>query len=495
MQSWDGAVAADGKQAEIGGWTVADARAQLDAGEVSAGELLEHYLSAAEAQRDLNIFVTEMPEQARAAAAESEARIAAGQARPLDGIPIAVKDNYCTAGTRTTAGSRMLETFVPTYDATVITKLREAGAVIVGKANMDEFAMGSSTDTSHFGPTINPAGVRLGLDNLVPGGSSGGSAAAVAAGLATASLGSDTGGSIRQPASFCGVVGMKPSYGVCSRWGIIAYGSSLDQAGALGRTVDDVARVMAAIAGPDDRDSTSWHGGTIDFNAAAARKPERLRIGFPREVRALENTAAVEAVWSRAEELAKDLGAERVEVSLPSLKHALPAYYIIALSEASSNLARYDGVRYGYRAENPEDLRDLYERTRAEGFGAETKRRILLGTYSLSAGYYDAYYLKALKVRRIIADEFRAAFEQADVIAMPTAPSGAFEIGAHSADPVEMYLQDMYTVPVNLAGLPALCLPVAQDARGMPLGLQVIGPQFGDETVVSAASAIEAALR
>ena len=457
-------------------------------------EAVSASLDSMAAQRELNVFITETPDEARAQAEASDKRIAAGEALPLDGIAMAVKDNYCTNGVRTTAGSRMLENFVPTYDATVIRRLREAGAVILGKANMDEFAMGSSTETSYFGTTINPAGTRLGLDNLVAGGSSGGAAAAVSAGLVLAALGSDTGGSIRQPASFCGVVGMKPSYGVCSRWGIIAYGSSLDQAGAFAHSVADVATVMDAISGPDSADSTSWQGGRIDFSGAAARRPKKLRIGFPKEVLALDATADVDAVWSRAESVAREIGAEIVELSLPSLKHALPAYYIIALCEASSNLARYDGVRYGHRAENPQDLTDLYERTRAQGFGAETRRRILLGTYALSAGYYDAYYLKALKVRRIIADEFRSAFTQADVLFMPTTPSAAFEIGAHSGDPVEMYLQDIYTVPVNLAGLPALSLPAARDARGMPLGLQIVGPQFGDESVMAAAAAVEVAL-
>ncbi len=366
--------------------------------------------------------------------------------------------------------------------------------MFVGKANMDEFAMGSSTESSHFGPTLNPRGKALGLDNLSPGGSSGGSAAAVAAGIVPVSIGTDTGGSIRQPASFCGVVGMKPTYGLCSRWGIIADASLLDQAGSFGRTVRDVAMMLDAMAGADARDTTSIEGVRVAFEAALEEGERPRRVAIPRELRQESARDDAGRVWELAEELAAEIGVELVEVSMPHLRHALPAYYIIALSEASSNLARYDGVRYGYRAEGVRNITDLYERTRSEGFGREVQRRILMGTFSLSAGYYDQYYNQALKVRRLIAEEFARAFEQADVMLMPTAPGGAFEIGAHGGDPVKMYLEDIFTVPVNLAGLPALSLPVAKDGRGMPLGLQVIGPRLGDAAVLRMARALEEAL-
>jgi aspartyl-tRNA(Asn)/glutamyl-tRNA(Gln) amidotransferase subunit A len=461
---------------------------------ISATEATIALLDDMERKRNLNVFITENREGALEQAKEADRRLAEGISRPLEGIPIAVKDNFCTRGIRTTAGSKILEHFVPTYESAVTQRLIEAGAVILGKTNMDEFAMGSSTESSYFGPTINPVGARLGFTNLVPGGSSGGSAAAVAAGLALGAIGSDTGGSIRQPASFCGVVGMKPSYGVCSRWGIIAYSSSLDQAGAFGKTVRDVAGILDVIAGGDERDTTSVPGLSFKFEGALAEPPRKLRIGFPTEIVALQSTGDAEKVWSSARKIAQHLRAEIVDVSVPSVKYALPAYYIIALSEASSNLARYDGVRYGFRASAPKDITDLYERTRAEGFGTEVRRRIMLGTYSLSAGYYDAYYLKALKVRRIIADEFASAFQAADVMFMPTAPTSAFEIGSHENDPVKMYLEDVFTVPINLAGLPAINLPVTEDFRGMPLGLQIIGPQFGDETVIKAAGSVELAV-
>ncbi len=445
-------------------------------------------------ERGKNVYITENVDGARIQAEESDKRIAAGIPRALEGIPIAVKDNFCTKGIRTTAGSKMLETFVPTYESAVTQRLINAGAVILGKTNMDEFAMGSSTESSHFGPTINPVGARLGFANLVPGGSSGGSAAAVAGRLALGAVGTDTGGSVRQPASFCGVVGMKPSYGVCSRWGIIAYASSLDQAGVFGKCVADVAALLEVIAGEDTRDTTSVPGLSFKFMDALAKLTGRLRIGFPKEITELQSTSDAEKVWTSARQIAKDIGAEIVDVSIPSIKYALSTYYIIALSEASSNLARYDGVRYGYRAAAPRDITDFYERTRSEGFGAEVKRRIMLGTYSLSAGYYDAYYLRALKVRRIIADEFASAFQLVDALFMPTAPTSAFEIGAHENDPVKMYLEDIFTVPINLAGLPAISLPVTRDSRGMPLGLQIIGPRFKDETVITLANAVELAV-
>jgi aspartyl-tRNA(Asn)/glutamyl-tRNA(Gln) amidotransferase subunit A len=473
--------------------SIAEQQQLLRAGKISAAESVQAHLERIDQARDLNVFITVNREAALERAREADRRIAAGTARPLEGIAIAVKDNYCTKGITTTAASKILKDFVPTYESTVTQKLLDAGAVILGKTNMDEFAMGSSTENSYFGPTINPAGARLGMTNLVAGGSSGGSAAAVAANLASGAVGTDTGGSVRQPASFCGVVGMKPSYGACSRWGIIAYASSLDQAGAFGKCVADVASLMDVIVGEDDKDTTSASGLNFEFAQAVTGPPRKLRIGFPKEIMALQSTSDAEQVWSIAHKIAEHLQADIVEVSIPSIKYALPAYYIIALSEASSNLARYDGVRYGYRASSPRNIVDLYKRTRAEGFGAEVRRRIMLGTYSLSAGYYDAHYLKALKVRRVIANEFASAFEMVDVMFTPTAPTSAFEIGSHGDDPVKMYLEDIFTVPINLAGLPALSLPVTKDARGMPLGLQIIGPKFADETVINAASSVELA--
>jgi aspartyl-tRNA(Asn)/glutamyl-tRNA(Gln) amidotransferase subunit A len=481
--------------------SIAEQRALLRARKISVSEATSAYLDEVHKHRDLNIFITVNKEGALRQATRSDERIAQGRARPLEGIPIAVKDNFCTQGIRTTAASKILavskapdDGFVPTYESTVTRRLLEAGAIILGKTNMDEFAMGSSTESSYFGPTINPVGVRLGLSNLVPGGSSGGSAAAVAARLCLGAVGTDTGGSIRQPASFCGVVGMKPTYGVCSRWGIIAYASSLDQAGAFGKCVEDVAILLDVIAGEDNKDTTSVAGLKPKFAEALSRQPQKLRVGLPKEVLALESTDSADNIWHQARTIARNIDAELIEVSIPSFKFALPAYYIIALSEASSNLARDDGVRYGFRVGSSRNITDMYERTRAEGFGAEVKRRIMLGTYSLSAGYYDAHYLKALQVRRVIANEFSSAFSSVDVMFMPTTPSPAFEIGSHSGNPVQMYLEDIFTVPINLAGLPAISIPVLPDARGMPLGLQIIGPQFGDETVIRAAASVELAV-
>jgi aspartyl-tRNA(Asn)/glutamyl-tRNA(Gln) amidotransferase subunit A len=484
----------------VGSSSIAEQRALLRDRKTSASEATTAYLDAVHKHRDLNIFITVNKEGALKQAKESDERIARGGERPLDGIPIAVKDNFCTQGIRTTAASKILavskspdDGFIPSYESTVTRRLLDAGAIILGKTNMDEFAMGSSTESSYFGPTINPVGVRLGFPNLVPGGSSGGSAAAVAARLALGAVGTDTGGSVRQPASFCGVVGMKPSYGVCSRWGIIAYASSLDQAGAFGKCVEDVAILLDVIAGEDVKDTTSTPGLRFNFTQALAEPPRKLRIGFPTEIMALQSTEDADRVWNSARRIVQYLDAEIVDVSVPSVKFALPAYYIIALSEASSNLARYDGVRYGFRTRARRDIVDMYERTRAEGFGAEVKRRVMLGTYSLSAGYYDAYYLSALKVRSVIANEFAAAFQAVDVMVTPTTPTSAFEIGTHKDKPVEMYLEDVFTVPINLAGLPAMSLPVTQDLRGMPLGLQVVGPRFGDELVIRAANSIERA--
>ena len=474
--------------------TLTKVRDGLRAGALNPVEVVEAFARNMEAGRRINAFITETIERAMDGAKVAAERLQGGEARPLEGVPVAVKDNFSTRGVLSTAGSKILHNFVPTYESTVTSRLWEAGALLLGKTNLDEFAMGSTTETSHFGPTINPAGLKLGLENLTPGGSSGGSAAAVAAGMAPGALGSDTGGSIRQPASFCGVVGMKPTYGLCSRWGIMAYASSLDQAGAFGRTVRDVAILLDVIMGEDDKDTTSCERGCLNLEEALDTPMDIERIAIPKEIRAAEATEEAELVWQKAEELAREVGCEIVEVSMPHLKYALPAYYIIALSEASSNLARYDGVRYGYRAEEYDDLVDMYEKTRAEGFGLEAKRRIMMGTHALSAGYYDAYYKKAQQVRAIVAEEFRQAFKRADLMLMPAAPAGAGELGVAIDDPLQMYLGDVFTVPVNMAGLPGISLPVATDKRGMPLGLQVIGPRFFDDKVVALADRIERAL-
>jgi aspartyl-tRNA(Asn)/glutamyl-tRNA(Gln) amidotransferase subunit A len=476
------------------GNSIFEQRRLLNERKISATETVRMYLDDIQRMRDLNIFITVDSDAALSCAREADYRIAQGSTRPLEGIPIAVKDNYCTKGIRTTAGSKMLENFVPTYESTVTQKLLDAGAIVIGKTNLDEFAMGSSTESSFFGPTLNPVGIGLGMSNLSPGGSSGGSAAAVAAGLALGALGTDTGGSIRQPASFCGVVGMKPSYGVCSRWGIIAYASSLDQAGAFGKTVQDVAMILDAIAGEDTKDNTSVAGLSYRFTQCLTDPAPTLRIGLPSEIMSGSSIKDADKVWNKAREVAKEVGGELLEVSLPSIEYALSAYYVIALSEASSNLARYDGVRYGHRSSSARNIADLYERSRAEGFGAEVKRRILLGTYSLSAGYYDAYYLQAQKVRSKISREFSDAFQTVDVLFMPTTPTTAFKIGSHSDNPVQMYLEDVFTVPINLAGLPAISLPIAKGSNGMPLGLQIVGPRFGDEMVIRVSSLIEAAV-
>ena len=459
-------------------------------GDRRATALLQDVAGEIEAGRDLNVFITETLDRAEAQAVQADDRIRAGNARRLEGLPLAIKDNFCTAGIETTAGSKILQGFVPPYESFVTQKLLDAGAVFVGKANLDEFGMGSSTETSAFGPTINPRGVALGSRDYVPGGSSGGSAAAVAANMAVAALATDTGGSIRQPASFCGVVGFKPSYGVCSRWGIIAYASSLDQAGVITKTVEDAAILMDVIKGHDPNDSTSADYDLGSFEAALKTGSGAFTIGMPRQFRDLANSADLEGLWQEIETRVSRAGGKIKLVDLPHMSYSLPAYYIVALSEASSNLARYDGVRFGYRAANPKDLTDLYERTRAEGFGAETKKRIMLGTYCLSAGYYDAYYLKALKIRTLIAQDFAQAFEQVDFLAWPTAPTPAFKFGSHANDPVSMYLEDVFTVPVNLAGLPAISLPLYTAANGMPMGAQLIGPRFSDPSLLAAANSI-----
>jgi len=471
---------------------LAEARDALAKGEASARELAEAHLSAVEAARPLNLFITETPERAIQMADASDARRLAGEAGALDGIPLAVKDLFCTEGILTTAGSHILDGFHPGYESTVTANLWRAGAVLLGKTNLDEFAMGSSNITSHYGPAENPW--RRAGDNrpLVPGGSSGGSAAAVAARVALGATGTDTGGSIRQPASFCGIVGMKPTYGRCSRWGIVAFASSLDQAGPLTRTVRDAALMLGGMAGHDLKDSTSVDVPVPDFEAALTGDIRGLRVGIPREYRVDDMPPEIEALWQKGEAWLREAGAETREISLPHTKYALPTYYIIAPAEASSNLARYDGVRYGLRVPG-EALDDMYEATRAAGFGPEVRRRVMIGTYVLSAGYYDAYYLKAQRVRSLILADFNAAFEDVDLVLTPTAPSDAFAIGEKEDDPIAMYLNDVFTVPASLAGLPAISVPAGLSGDSLPLGLHLIGRPFDEETVLRAAGVLEGA--
>ena len=481
---------------DLTGLTIMQAGAGLAAGDFSARELTQAHLDAMAAARGLNAYTAETPDQALAMADASDARRAQGGARgPLEGIPLAIKDLFCTEGVLSTAGSHILDGFKPVYESTVTEKLWQAGAVMLGKTNMDEFAMGSANVTSYYGPCINPwkaaSGDAVGKD-LVPGGSSGGSAAAVAARLALGATGTDTGGSIRQPGAFCGIVGLKPTYGRCSRWGIIAFASSLDQAGPLTRTVGDAALMLGAMAGYDAKDSTSADVPVPDYAAALTGDIKGLRVGIPAEYRMAGMPVEIETLWRQGRDWLQDAGAEIVDISLPHTKYALPTYYIVAPAEASSNLARYDGVRYGLRVEG-EDLTDTYEKTRAAGFGAEVKRRIMIGTYVLSAGYYDAYYLQAQKVRTRIADDFRAAWDKCDVILTPTAPSAAFAIGEKMDDPIAMYLNDIFTVPASMAGLPAISVPAGLSADGLPLGLQLIGPAFAEATVLRTADVLEAA--
>ncbi|MFN0043486.1 MAG: Asp-tRNA(Asn)/Glu-tRNA(Gln) amidotransferase subunit GatA [Alphaproteobacteria bacterium] len=475
---------------ELTNLTIAEARTGLAKRSFSALELADAHIAAAAKARDLNAFITETPERAREMAGRSDARLKRGEAGLLEGIPLAIKDLFCTEGVRTTAGSHILEGFVPPYESTVTANLWRAGAVMLGKTNLDEFAMGSSNMTSHFGPVTSPWTRRGDNRPLVPGGSSGGSAAAVAARLALGATGTDTGGSIRQPAAFTGIVGLKPTYGRCSRWGIVAFASSLDQAGAFARTVEDSALMLQAMAGHDPKDSTSFAAPVPDFAAALGRGVKGLKIGIPKEYRLDSMPEDIERLWRQGIDWLTAAGAEAVEISLPHTKYALPAYYIVAPAEASSNLARYDGVRFGLRIEG-ETLDDMYERTRALGFGAEVRRRVMIGTYVLSAGYYDAYYLKAQRVRALIARDFTEAFQRVDAILTPTTPSAAFAHGEKTADPVQMYLNDIFTVTVNLAGLPAVSVPAGLSGDGLPLGLHVIGRTFDEETVLGAAKVLE----
>jgi aspartyl-tRNA(Asn)/glutamyl-tRNA(Gln) amidotransferase subunit A len=474
--------------------TIAQARAALANKEFTAVELADAHLSAIERARALNAFVVETPDKARAMAAAADARIGKGGARPLEGIPIAVKDLFCTAGVATRAGSHILDRFVPPYESTVTANLWRDGAVLIGKTNNDEFAMGSSNETSYHGPVISPWRRRGANIQLVPGGSSGGSAAAVAAFLAPGATGTDTGGSIRQPAAFTGIVGLKPTYGRCSRWGIVAFASSLDQAGPFARSVRDAAILLTSMAGEDPKDTTSVERPVPDYEQAIGRSVRGMRIGIPKEYRVAGMPAEIETLWANGADWLKAAGAEIVEVSLPHTKYALPAYYIVAPAEASSNLARYDGVRYGLRVPGA-DVTEMYENTRAAGFGKEVRRRIMIGTYVLSAGYYDAYYLRSQKVRTLIKRDFESNFG-AGIHAMltPTTPSAAFGVGEKSSgDPVEMYLNDVFTVTVNMAGLPGISVPAGLDRNGLPLGLQLIGRPFDEETLFSLGHVLEQA--
>jgi aspartyl-tRNA(Asn)/glutamyl-tRNA(Gln) amidotransferase subunit A len=474
--------------------TLADARDRLRRREFSAAELADAHLAAMERGRALNAYVLETPERARAMAQAADARLATGDARPLDGLALGIKDMFATEDVRTTAGSRILDGFLPTYESTVTANLWRDGAVMLGKLNNDEFAMGSSNETSFFGPTISPWRRKGANTPLVPGGSSGGSAAAVAAGLCLGATGTDTGGSIRQPAALTGIVGLKPTYGRCSRWGIVAYASSLDQAGPIARTVRDAAVLLTSMAGYDPKDTTSVDRPVPDYEAAIGKSIKGMKIGIPKEYRVDGMAAEVDRLWEQGARWLKAAGAEIIEVSLPHTKYALPAYYIVAPAEASSNLARYDGVRYGPRVSG-RDVVDMYQNTRAGGFGKEVRRRIMIGTYVLSAGYYDAYYLRAQKVRTLIKRDFEQVFARGiDAILTPATPSAAFAIGEKgTADPIEMYLNDVFTVTVNMAGLPGISVPGGLSAEGLPLGLQLIGRPFDEETLFSLAYVVEQA--
>jgi len=474
--------------------TLAEARDGLARKTFTSVELTDAHLKAMERARALNAYVLETPDQARAMARDTDAKIGRGEGGPLAGIPLGIKDLFATNGVRTTACSKILGDFKPPYESTVTTQLWRDGAVMLGKLNNDEFAMGSSNETSCFGPVVNPWRRDGSNAKLVPGGSSGGSASAVAAGLCLGATGTDTGGSIRQPAAFTGIVGIKPTYGRCSRWGVVAFASSLDQAGPFARTVRDTAILLRSMAGHDPKDTTSVDRAVPDYEAAIGKSVKGLRIGIPKEYRLDGMPSEIDRLWSQGAEWLKAAGAELVEVSLPHTKYALPAYYIVAPAEASSNLARYDGVRYGARVDG-NNIVEMYENTRASGFGAEVKRRVMIGTYVLSAGYYDAYYLRAQKVRTLIKKDFEDCFAQGvHAILTPATPSAAFGIGEKTgADPIEMYLNDIFTVTVNMAGLPGIAVPAGKDAQGLPLGLQLIGRPFDEETLFSLGEVIEQA--
>jgi aspartyl-tRNA(Asn)/glutamyl-tRNA(Gln) amidotransferase subunit A len=475
--------------------SMADALKGLARRDFSAVELTQAYVAAVEKARPLNAFITETPDLALAGAKASDARYAKGEPLPLDGMPLGIKDLFCTKGVLTTAASHILDGFKPPYESTVTTQLFRDGATMLGKLNLDEFAMGSANITSYYGPVISPWSGKepaQAARKLAPGGSSGGSAAAVAGRFAIAATGTDTGGSIRQPASFVGIVGLKPTYGRCSRWGIVAFASSLDQAGPMTRTVEDAAIMLQSMAGFDPKDSTSAAVPVPDFRAALGQSVKGLRVGIPREYRVDGMPAAIDALWQRGAAWLRDAGAEIVEISLPHTRYALAVYYVIAPAECSSNLARYDGVRFGLRVDG-KDLQDMYENTRAQGFGREVRRRILIGTYVLSAGYYDAYYLKAQRVRARIAQDFENAYRQCDVILTPTAPSAAFAIGEKQEDPIAMYLNDVFTVPASLAGIPGISVSAGCSAEGLPLGLQLLGRAFDEAMLLRVAHVLEKA--
>ena len=473
--------------------TIAEARDRLRAREITATELTDACLSAVDGAGALNAFVHHTPEIARQQAAAADRRLASGDAPAMCGIPVGIKDLFCTKGVPSQAASRILEGFRPEYESTVTQNLFDAGAVMLGKLNMDEFAMGSSNETSVYGNVVNPW--KLDDRQLTPGGSSGGSAAAVAADLCLAATGTDTGGSIRQPAAFTGTVGLKPTYGRVSRWGTIAFASSLDQAGPMTKTVRDAAIMLGAMASVDPKDSTSADRPVPDYEAALTGDIRGKRIGIPREYRMDGMPAEIDALWKQGAAMLRDAGAEIVDISLPHTKYALPTYYVIAPAEASSNLARYDGVRYGRRARlsQGDGITEMYEKTRAEGFGHEVQRRVMIGTYVLSAGFYDAYYNRARKVRALIKRDFDQVFAQGiDTILTPATPSAAFPLGAMTdADPVQMYLNDVFTVTVNLAGLPGLAVPVGLDAQGLPLGLQLIGRPWDEGNLLNHGAVLE----
>jgi len=468
--------------------TIKEASELIKGKEISPVELTQSVLDRIQDKDEkLNTYITVLSEKALQSAKKAEEEISSGNyLGPLHGIPLGLKDIFITKDITTTCGSKMLENFIPPYDATVTQKLLDSGAVILGKNNMDEFAMGSSTETSYFGPTANPWDLER-----VPGGSSGGSASATAASLCLGSVGTDTGGSIRQPAALCGVVGMKPTYGRVSRFGMIAFASSLDQAGPITKTVEDTALILNAISGPDPRDSTCVNIPVPNYTLSLKDDIKGLKIGIPKEYFVDGMDKEVEEAAKNAIRMVEELGAEVIEISLPHTEYAVLTYYIIAPSEASSNLARYDGVKYGYRAEGAESLRDMYFKTRAEGFGDEVKRRIMLGTYALSSGYYDAYYLKAQRVRTLIKNDFEEAFKKVDVIMAPTTPEVAFKIGEKIQDPLKMYLSDVLTIPCNIAGLPGISVPCGFSSNGLPIGIQVLGKPFDEETVINAAHAYE----
>lgn len=472
--------------------TIAGALAGLKKKDFTATELVEAHIKAAEEARHLNCLITETFDAARAAAKESDARYAAGNSLPLDGIPIAMKDLFCTEGVQTTAASKILKGFKPPYESTVSGQMKRDGAVTIGKANLDEFAMGSGNVTSAYGNVINPWKAKGSNQDLVPGGSSGGSAAAVSARIAMGATGTDTGGSIRQPAAFCGIAGIKPTYGRCSRFGIIAFASSLDQAGPFARNTEDCALLLRSMAGYDPKDSTSVNVAVPDYAEEMRKGVKGMKVGVPKEYRVEGTNPEIIALWEKGVAMLKEAGAEIVEVSLPHTKYALQTYYVIAPAECSSNLARYDGVRFGQRVEG-DNLIDTYEKTRAEGFGREVKRRILVGTYVLSAGYYDAYYNQARRVRKLIWQDFIEAYKKCDILLTPCAPTPAFAIGENQKDPVTMYLNDIFTIPASMAGMPGMSVPTGLSSEGLPLGLQILGKPFDEGSIFRAAFALEQA--